>query len=76
MDHKKRLLAEQLRLISALIESVENKVLGQEELENQLVESTVDIGKKANPMFTEQGMDDIVKIIILEEKLAGNIAEA
>ena len=33
MDEKKRLLAEQLKLISSLIASVEDKVIGQDELE-------------------------------------------
>ena len=76
MDEKKRLLAEQLKLISSLIASVEDKVIGQDELEQQLIESTVDVGRQTADVLIRDEMEEVVKIIILEEKLAGTIAEA
>ena len=75
MDDKKRLLAEQLRLISSLIASVEEKVLTQDDLEHQLVQASGDMQEQASVLIRDD-MEEVVKIIILEEMMAGNIAEA
>ena len=75
MDDKKRLLAEQLRLISSLIASVEREVLTQDEIEQQLVQASGDMQEHAGVLIKDE-MEEVVKIIILEEMMAGNIAEA
>ena len=63
MNDKDRLLAEQLQLIKSLITEVEKNV----------VHETI-TGEKIKPKKDE--MDTIIKIILYEEAMNGNLAEA
>ena len=63
MNDKDRLLAEQLQLIKSLITEVEKNVLHEK--------ST---GEKLKPKKDE--MDTIIKIVLYEEAMNGNLAEA
>tara|TARA_A100001201_G_scaffold143459_1_gene145190 strand:+ start:332 stop:568 length:237 start_codon:yes stop_codon:yes gene_type:complete len=76
-NNKKILILEQLKLISSLIESVEKKVISQREIEEKLVDAS---SNKDTAEYLESlqdgGMDDIIKIVLMEEILSGNMAEA
>ena len=76
-NNKKILILEQLKLISSLIESVEKKVISQREIEEKLVDAS---SNKDTTEYLESlqdgGMDDIIKIVLMEEILSGNMAEA
>ena len=63
MNDKDRLLAEQLQLIKSLITEVEKNVLHEK--------ST---GEKLKPK--KDKMDTIIKIVLYEEAMNGNLAEA
>ena len=63
MNDKDRLLAEQLQLIKSLITEVEKNVLHEKTT-----------GEKLKPKKDE--MDTIIKIVLYEEAMNGNLAEA
>ena len=63
MNDKDRLLAEQLQLIKSLITEVEKNVVHEKIT-----------GEKIKPKKDE--MDTIIKIILYEEAMNGNLAEA
>ena len=63
MNDKDRLLAEQLQLIKSLITEVEKNVVYEKIT-----------GEKIKPKKDE--MDTIIKIILYEEAMNGNLAEA
>ena len=63
MNDKDRLLAEQLQLIKSLITEVEKNVVHEKIT-----------GKKITPKKDE--IDTILKIVLYEEAMNGNLAEA
>ena len=63
MTEKERILAEQLRLIKSLVTEVEKNVVHEKVT-----------GEKLAPKKDE--IDTIIKIILYEEAMNGNLAEA